>query len=88
MAFVIGLGVALAASGCARNNPPCNTDPSEIESARAELRTAEQNVESARAELAEARQQKTRLENQLDGLPDVSELEQRLEILKKGSGRL
>lgn len=87
IAFTIGLGTALLVSGCGRNNAPCSTDPSQIESARAELRTAQQSVESARTELAQARQQKTDLESQLDRLPDAAELERRLEILKKGSGR-
>ena len=87
MTFVVGLGAALLVSGCSRNNPPCSTDPSQIESARAELRTAQQSVESARTELAQAQQQKSQLESQLDRMPDVAELERRLEILKKGSGR-
>ena len=87
IALAIGLGTALLVSGCGRNNAPCSTDPSQIESARAELRTAQQSVESARTELAQARQQKTELEGQLDRLPDAAELERRLEILKKGSGR-
>ena len=87
VAVAIGLGVAVLASGCSKNNVPCDTDPSQIESARAELATAEKSVTSAKTELAQAREQKTRLQNQLDSLPDPSELEQRLEILKKGSGR-
>ena len=44
-------------------------------------------LDSARSELAQARQQKTQVENQLDSLPDVAELEARLDVLKKGSGR-
>lgn len=87
IAFLTGLGVALLVSGCARNNPPCSTDPSQVENARAELRTAQQSVESARTELTQAQQQKTQLESQLNALPEAAELERRLEILKKGSGR-
>lgn len=87
MAVVVGLGVAVLASGCSKNNAPCNTDPSQIESARAELRTAEQGLDSAKSELAKAREQKATLEKQMAALPDPAELEARLHILKKGSGR-
>lgn len=87
VALLTGLGLALLVSGCARNNQPCSTDPSKVESARAELRTAQQSVESARTELTQAQQQKSQLESQLNALPEVSELERRLHVLKKGSGR-
>jgi len=87
MAVVVGLGVALLASGCSKNNAPCDTDPTQIDSARTELQSAEKAVDSAKAELAAAKQQKTKLQNQIDGLPDPADLESRLEVLKKGSGR-
>ncbi len=87
MALIVSTVAIVSTTGCARNNEPCNTDPSQIESARTELQSAEQNLESARTELADARQQKTQLENRIDSLPDVADLEARLEILKKGSGR-
>ena len=87
MALIAGTAAVLATPGCARNNEPCNTDPSQIESARTELQSAQQQLDSARSELAQARQQKADLENRLDALPDTSELEARLEVLKKGSGR-
>lgn len=87
MAMIAGTTAVLATFGCSPNNEPCNTDPSQIESARTELQSAQRELDSARTELAEARQQKTDLENRIDRLPDVSELEARLENLKKGSGR-
>ena len=81
-----GLGVALFAAGCSEN-PPCNTDPSQVETARTAVQSAEQQVSSAQAELDQAKQQKSRLEAQIDGLPDTQAMEQKLEVLKKGSGR-
>lgn len=86
IAIVLGLGLALFAAGCGKNEP-CNTDPAQVEAARAELRAAEQQVESGEAALAQAEQEKARLENDIEGLEDTSELEARLEKLKKGSGR-
>jgi outer membrane murein-binding lipoprotein Lpp len=81
-----GLGVALFAAGCSEN-PPCNTDPSQVETARAAAQSAEQGVTSAQAELDQAKRDKSQLENQLDTLPDTQEMDQKLEVLKKGSGR-
>lgn len=87
MALIAGAAAVLATSGCSPDNEPCNTDPSQIESARTELQSAQRELDSARTELAEARQQKTDLESRIDRLPEVAELEARLETLKKGSGR-
>ena len=84
---VVALGALLLAAGCGGKNLPCDTDPSQIEGAKAELQSAEQMVSSAESELASARSQKQNLENQMNGLPDPAELEARLEELKKGSGR-
>ena len=81
-----GLGVALFAAGCSEN-PPCNTDPSQVETARSDVQSAEQQVTSAQAELDQAKREKTQLEGQIESLPDTAELEQKLEVLKKGSGR-
>jgi multidrug resistance efflux pump len=86
IATMVGLGVALFAAGCGEN-APCNTDPAQVEAARAELRAAEQQSESATAELAQAEQDKAKLENDMAALPDNGELEAELESLKKGSGR-
>lgn len=83
---LVASAVVFLAAGCSES-PPCNTDPSQVEGARAELRSAEQQVESVQGELTQARQQKTNLENQMNTLPDPSELAARLEELKKGSGR-
>jgi peptidoglycan hydrolase CwlO-like protein len=84
---VVALGVLLLAVGCGGKNVPCDTDPSQIEDAKAELQTAEQQVATAESELASARSQKQNLENQMQSLPDPAELEADLEELKKGSGR-
>lgn len=86
IAIVLGLGAALFAAGCSEN-APCNTDPAQVEAARAELRAAEQQQESGEAALAQAQQDKAKLENDLEALPETGELEQKLETLKKGSGR-
>lgn len=84
---IIALGALLLAVGCGGKNVPCDTDPSQIQDARAELQTAQQQVSSAQSELASAQSQKQKLENQMQSLPDTSEMEARLEELKKGSGR-
>ena len=84
---VVALGALLLAVGCGGKNVPCDTDPSQIEDAQAELQSAQQQVSSAESELASARSQKQDLENQVNSLPDPAELEARLEELKKGSGR-
>lgn len=86
IAITLGLGAALFVAGCG-SNAPCNTDPAEVEAARAELRAAEQTAESAKAELAQAQQKKAKLENDMAALPDAGELEAELHTLKKGSGR-
>lgn len=86
IAIVLGLGAALFAAGCSEN-APCNTDPAQVEAARAELRAAEQQLESGEAALAQAQQEKAKLENDLQAMPENGELEEELETLKKGSGR-
>lgn len=78
--------VGAAAVGCSKN-PPCATDPSQLEAARAESQTAAQQVQSAQAEVAAAEKQKAELAQRLGSLPDKHELEAKLEELKKGSGR-
>ncbi|RKZ11500.1 hypothetical protein DRQ53_02745 [bacterium] len=84
--IMVGLGVALFAAGCGEN-APCNTDPAQVEAARAELRAAEQSSTAGQAELAQAEQDKAQLEKDMAALPDAGELEAELEALKKGSGR-
>ncbi len=81
-----GLSVTLFAAGCSEN-PPCNTDPSQLDSARTTLNDAENKVETAKADLAEARQKQTDLQKKIAALPEPDDLESRLEELKKGSGR-
>ena len=80
------MGLLLLLGACGEN-VPCNTDPSQIEGARAELKTAEQQLSSASAELAAAKQNKTKIEQQIKDLPETADLEQQLDVLKKGSGR-
>jgi hypothetical protein len=86
IAVMVGLGVALFAAGCGEN-APCNTDPAQVEALRAELAAAEQQAEASAAELAQAEQRKAELQSDMNALPDEAELEARLEVLKKGSGR-
>ena len=81
-----GLSIVFVVTGCSEN-PPCNTDPSQVDTARSALAEAEQKVDSAQADLDQARQTKSSLENKMDSLPDTADLEDRLEELKKGSGR-
>ena len=85
-AITVGLGLALFAAGCGKN-APCNTDPAQVEAARAELAAASQQSESGEAALAQAQQDKAKLQNDLNGLPETGELEAELNTLKKGSGR-
>lgn len=81
-----GLGIALFAAGCG-SNAPCNTDPAQVEAARAELHAAQQSAESGSAALTKAQQDKAKLEKDIAALPDNGELKSELETLKKGSGR-
>ena len=81
-----GLSIVFVVAGCSEN-PPCNTDPSQVDSARSALADVEQEVDSAQADLAQARDEKSSLENNMESLPDTADLEDRLEELKKGSGR-
>ena len=83
---LVGLLAAFVVAGCS-SNAPCNTDPSAVESARAELQSVEGQVSSAQGELDTAKTKLTSLQTQMNNLPDVDELESRLEVLKKGSGR-
>ena len=82
----LGAVALLAAAGCG-SNVPCETDPSQVETARADLQAAEQQLQSAEAELASLRDQRDNLNRELNNLPDKTELENRLAKLKKGSGR-
>jgi hypothetical protein len=84
--IVVGLGAAMLAAGCG-SNEPCNTDPAQVEAARAELSAAQQEAQSAQAALAQAEADKTKYENDLNALPETGELEAEWETLKKGSGR-
>jgi predicted small lipoprotein YifL len=84
--IMVGLGVALFAAGCGEK-APCNTDPAQVEAARAELRAAQQQVESGEAALAQAQQEQAKLKSDAASLPKVGELEAELHTLKKGSGR-
>lgn len=74
------------AAGCGEK-APCNTDPAQVEAARAELAAAEQQSESGEAALAQAQQDKTKLDKDLNALPETGELEAELNSLQKGSGR-
>jgi hypothetical protein len=84
--IMVGLGVALFAVGCGEK-VPCNTDPAQVEAARAELAAAEQQSGSGEAALAQAEQDKAKLTQDLNALPETGELEAELNTLKKGSGR-
>jgi hypothetical protein len=80
------IGMALFVTGCSKN-PPCETDPAQIEDARAELQAAQGQLDSAKSELQTAEAQKKDLQQKLQQLPDKGQLEERLYVLKKGSGR-
>lgn len=86
IAILMGLGVALFAAGCGAPEP-CNTDPAQIEALRAELSAAEQTAGSSAAELEGAQERKAQIAQDTESLPNKAELEARLEVLKKGSGR-
>lgn len=85
LGLLLTLGV-IALGGCGKNLP-CETDPAQVDDARAALQSAEQELESARSELAAAEARKRELAGQLDNVADADELRDRLETLKKGSGR-
>ena len=77
---------ALALAGCSKNIP-CTTDPSQIESARADVAAAGKQLDAAKADVSAAEKQKAELTQQLQSLPDKAALEAKLAELKKGSGR-
>ena len=79
-------GVLILGAGCSKNEP-CNTEPGQVDSARSALESAEQGLAGAQSELADAEAQKRDLESKLNSLGDADELRERLDILKKGSGR-
>lgn len=86
MLAILG-AISLGTVGCAGNNVPCDTQPDQIESAADELAQAEQQLASAKDDLAKAKAEKTELASELENMPEVNELERKLYILKKGSGR-
>ena len=85
--LAISFGVVALATGCSKSNLPCDTDPSQIQGARAELQSAQSSLDDAKSEVAKAKSDKDRLNGQINGLPDPEDLEETLETLKKGSGR-
>jgi TolA-binding protein len=74
-------------TGCA-SNPPCTTPITEVQSAQGMAQTKARELASVQSEKhkleAEVRQKEQRLA-QLNGKPE--ELNQRIEVLEKGSGR-
>ena len=80
------VGVIALSSGCGKNLP-CETDPSQVDDARTALASAQEGVESAQAELSAAQSRSAEINDQLEGLEDADALRERLEELKKGSGR-
>ena len=78
--------VAATAIGCG-NKAPCKTDPTQVDAARAEAETAATALGSAERDLAAAEARKAELTQELNGMGDAAAQRQRLELLKKGSGR-
>jgi septal ring factor EnvC (AmiA/AmiB activator) len=79
-------GALVVGVGCGKNEP-CNTDPAQVDSARSALESAQSDLASAKSELANAEARKQSLQQQMNSLEDANELRERLDILKKGSGR-
>lgn len=80
------VGVMALVVGCG-SPAPCTTDPSQVDTARDALESAEQDLESVQGELASAEARKNELNQQLSSSEDTAALRERLETLKKGSGR-
>jgi outer membrane murein-binding lipoprotein Lpp len=80
------VGVMALGSGCG-SNAPCTTDPSQVDTARDALASAEQDVESAKSELSSAESRKNELNQDMSSTEDTAALREHLETLKKGSGR-
>lgn len=76
----------VAAIGCG-NKQPCKTDPTQVDAARAEAETAATALGSAERDLAAAQARKTELTQELNQIGDAAAQRERLELLKKGSGR-
>lgn len=87
LAILGAISLSAGMVGCAGTNVPCDTQPDQIESAADELAQAEQQLASAREDLQQAEAEKNELTSELENMPEVDELERKLYILKKGSGR-
>ena len=79
-------GLLVLGVGCGKNQP-CPTDPGAVDSARSALESAESELASAKSALDEAESKKADLENKLNSIEDADALRERLDTLKKGSGR-
>ena len=79
-------GLLVLGAGCGKNEP-CNTDPGQVDSARTALESAQTELASAKSELANSEAKKQDLQQQMNSLGDADDLRERLDILKKGSGR-
>lgn len=83
---LVGFGVIVLVAGCSKN-APCTTDPAQIDTARSALESSNSTLESAQSELKSAEAKKAELEEGIRSVEDSDALRERLEILKKGSGR-
>jgi len=86
IAALVGFGVIVLVAGCSKN-APCTTDPAQVDSARSALESSNKTLQSAQSELKSAEAKKAELEQNIRTLEDTDALRERLELLKKGSGR-
>lgn len=78
--------LAVAAIGCG-SKQPCNTDPAQVDAARGEAETAATALGTAERDLAAAEARQAEMTQALNEMGDAAALRERLELLKKGSGR-
>jgi hypothetical protein len=84
--LLASIAVLVLSVGCGKNQP-CATDPAAVDSARSALESAQSELGSAKSELAAAETKKGDLQDKMNSLGDADELRERLDTLKKGSGR-
>lgn len=86
IAVLMGFGVIALIGGCSKN-VPCTTDPAQVDSARSALESSNGALSSAQSELKAAEAKKAELDENIRALEDTDALRERLDLLKKGSGR-
>ncbi len=85
LVLVLLMAVCIVA-GCG-TPPPCNVDSTQVEQARVEFETAKAEADSQTAEVEALEARLATMQENVVSDAELAEMKQRLEELKKGSGR-